>query len=66
MFDFIEAECDVSFAPPSKSLVGSSKREELLSKHAITDVFWNGLNSQDAANNDDVISVSFHITHNLG
>lgn len=52
------ADCTVSIGAYSKTLIGSSKREEALSKHAINEVFWNGLNSQDAANNDDVISVS--------
>jgi len=42
--------CNVSIAPASTTLIGSSRHEERLSKKAIRDVFWEGKNSQDAAN----------------
>ena len=48
-FVFLDG-CNVSIAPASTTLIGSSHHEERLSKKAIRDVFWEGKNSQVAAN----------------
>ena len=45
--------CGVQYAHSTKSVVGSDQHEEKMSRTAIRDVFWNGVHSQQLANEDN-------------
>lgn len=51
--DIYLGRCGVQYAHSTKSVVGSDQREEKMSRTAIRDVFWNGVYSQQLANEDN-------------
>ena len=51
--DIYLGRCGVQYAHSAKSVVGPDKREEKMSRTAIRDVFWNGVYSQQLANEDN-------------